>query len=66
VSAGARNAAAASSGEIFVSGTVKDLVAGSGITFEPRGFRELKGLGDWPLYAVAGSAENAPTPVVDR
>lgn len=49
---GARVAAQAAKGEVLVSGTVKDLVAGSGITFEPRGVRELKGLGKWPLYAV--------------
>jgi hypothetical protein len=29
-----------------------DLVAGSGIEFEPRGVRELKGVGEWPHYAV--------------
>jgi hypothetical protein len=39
--------------ELLVSGTVKDLVAGSGITFESRGLRDLKGLGEWPLYAAA-------------
>ena len=50
---GARVAAQADEGEVLVSGTVKDLVAGSGIEFEPRGSRELKGLGDWPLYSVA-------------
>jgi class 3 adenylate cyclase len=53
VNAGARIAAAASGGEILVSSTVKDLVAGSGFTFEERGTQELKGLGEWPLYAVA-------------
>jgi class 3 adenylate cyclase len=52
VNIGARVAAQAEEGEVLVSGTVKDLVAGSGITFEPRGTRELKGLGEWPLYAV--------------
>jgi hypothetical protein len=37
-----------------VSSTVKDLVAGSGITFEDRGVKILKGLpGEWHLYAVA-------------
>ena len=51
---GARVAAEADAGEVLVSGTVKDLVAGSGIAFDPRGLRELKGLGEWPLYAVAG------------
>jgi class 3 adenylate cyclase len=53
VAVGARVAAQAGFGEVLVSGTVKDLVAGSGIVFEPRGPRELKGLGEWPLYAVA-------------
>jgi hypothetical protein len=33
---------------------VKDLVAGSGIHFDSRGISELKGLGEWPLYSVAG------------
>jgi len=51
---GARVAAKATAGEILVSGTVKDLVAGSGIAFEDRGVAELKGVpGSWPLYAVA-------------
>jgi hypothetical protein len=36
-----------------VSGTVKDLVAGSGLAFEDRGQHELKGIpGEWRLYAV--------------
>jgi class 3 adenylate cyclase len=52
---GARVAAQAREGEVLVSGTVKDLVAGSGITFETRGLTELKGLGEWPLYAVVQS-----------
>ena len=51
---GARVAAKATAGEILVSGTVKDLVAGSGIAFEDRGVAELKGVpGSWPLFAVA-------------
>ena len=50
---GARVAARASPGEVLVSGTVKDLVAGSGIQFADRGTVELKGVpGSWPLYAV--------------
>jgi class 3 adenylate cyclase/pimeloyl-ACP methyl ester carboxylesterase len=61
VNIGARVAAQADEGEVLVSGTVKDLVAGSGITFEPRVMRELKGLGEWPLYAVDGSDEAALT-----
>jgi class 3 adenylate cyclase len=52
VTIGARVAAEALPGEVLVSGTVRDLVAGSGISFEPRGLRELKGLGEWPLFAV--------------
>jgi class 3 adenylate cyclase len=59
VNIGARVAAQAEEGEVLVSGTVKDLVAGSGIAFEPRGVRELKGLGEWPLYCVAQSGQNA-------
>jgi class 3 adenylate cyclase len=53
VAVGARVAAQADVGEVLVSGTVKDLVAGSGISFGARGVRKLKGLGEWPLYAVA-------------
>jgi hypothetical protein len=38
---------------VLVSSTVKDLVAGSGLRFEDRGFQELKGVPDeWRLYAV--------------
>jgi class 3 adenylate cyclase len=51
---GARVGAIAGPGEVLVSGTVKDLVAGSGIVFEDRGERELKGVpGEWRLWAVA-------------
>jgi len=51
---GARVSACAAPGEVLVSGTVKDLVVGSGIAFEDRGERELKGVpGSWRLYAVA-------------
>jgi len=53
VHTGARIAEAAQPGEVLVSSTVKDLVAGSGIEFEDRGERELKGVpGEWRLYAV--------------
>jgi class 3 adenylate cyclase len=39
--------------EVLVSGTVKDLVVGSGIDFEERGEKELRGVpGEWRLYAV--------------
>jgi class 3 adenylate cyclase len=51
---GARVAKEARAGEVFVSSTVKDLVAGSGLQFEERGSAELKGVpGEWRLYAVA-------------
>ena len=54
VSVGARVSAAAVAGEVLVSGTVKDLVAGSGLAFEDRGEHELKGVpGTWRLYAVS-------------
>jgi len=56
VHTGARVAALAGSGEVLVSGTVKDLVAGSGIAFEDRGMQILKGVpGEWHLYAVASA-----------
>jgi class 3 adenylate cyclase len=58
VNIGARVAANAGPGEVLVSGTVKDLVAGSGIEFSERGLHELKGVpGAWQLYAVAERAE---------
>jgi class 3 adenylate cyclase len=48
---GARVAALASPGEVVVSSTVKDLVAGSGIVFEDAEEHELKGIPDrWRLY----------------
>jgi pimeloyl-ACP methyl ester carboxylesterase/DNA-binding winged helix-turn-helix (wHTH) protein/class 3 adenylate cyclase len=43
----------AEAGEILVSSTVKDLVAGSGIQFEERGVHMLSGCGEWRLFAVA-------------
>ena len=52
VAAGSRVAALAQPGEVLVSSTVKDLVAGSGISFEERGEHELKGVGAWRLYSV--------------
>src|SRR5215216_1002070 len=52
VSTGARVASAAGPSEVLVSQTVKDLVAGSGISFEDRGEHELKGVGAWRLYSV--------------
>jgi pimeloyl-ACP methyl ester carboxylesterase len=50
---GARVAALAEPGEVLVSSTVRDLVAGSGLRFENRGSHALKGVpGEWTLFAV--------------
>jgi pimeloyl-ACP methyl ester carboxylesterase len=50
---GARVASQAEPGEVLVSSTVKDLVAGSGLRFRDRGAAELKGVAEeWRLYAV--------------
>jgi class 3 adenylate cyclase len=50
---GARISALAGAGEVFVSSTVKDLVAGSGIQFEDRGAHQLRGVpGEWHVFAV--------------
>jgi class 3 adenylate cyclase len=54
VNIGARVGSAAGPGEVLVSRTVTDLVAGSGIEFADRGLHSLKGVpGEWQLYAVA-------------
>jgi len=56
VALGARVAALAGPGEVLVSSTVRDLVAGSGLQFVDRGQAELKGVpGEWHLYAVDGT-----------
>jgi len=56
INIGARVAAEARPGEVLVSQTVKDLVAGSGLAFEDRGATELRGVpGEWRIYAVASS-----------
>jgi class 3 adenylate cyclase len=53
VNIGARVGSAAGPGEVLVSRTVTDLVAGSGIAFTDRGTHSLKGVpGEWQLYAV--------------
>jgi len=54
----ARVCSEAGPGEVLVSSTVHDLVAGSDLAFRDRGSHELKGVpGEWRLYAVAdGSA----------
>ncbi len=54
---GARVAALAGAGEVLVSGTVKDLVAGSGLRFASRGTTALKGVpGEWHIFAAEGLA----------
>jgi class 3 adenylate cyclase/pimeloyl-ACP methyl ester carboxylesterase len=55
---GARVGAAAEPGQVLVSRTVHDLVAGSGLTFTSRGQHELKGVsGAWELFAVTHAGE---------
>ncbi len=54
VSVGARISSLAGPGEILVSSTVKDLVAGSGLRFEDRGEHQLKGFPEaWRVFALA-------------
>ena len=56
VHTGARIAAVARPQEVLASGTVRDLVAGSGIGFDDRGPQTLKGLpGEWHVYAVSSA-----------
>ena len=53
---GARVGSLAGPGEVLASSTVRDLTAGSGITFDDRGEHELKGVpGPWRLFAVTGA-----------
>jgi peptide/nickel transport system substrate-binding protein len=50
-------------GEVLVSSTVRDLVAGSGLTFEDRGLRQLKGVPDeWRVFAVSRPAAEVLAP----
>ena len=54
----------AGAGDVLVSSTVKDLVAGSGIPFDDRGYATLKGIdGEWRLFAVV-AADRAAIPGV--
>ena len=54
---GARISAIAGPGEVYVSSTVRDLVAGSGIAFDDRGRHVLKGVpGEWDVFAVGSSS----------
>jgi class 3 adenylate cyclase len=53
----ARVATLAAPGEVLVTHTVRDLVAGSGLCFESRGTHTLKGVpGEWPLFAAIGQS----------
>jgi class 3 adenylate cyclase len=53
VNIGARVSAQAQPGEVLVTSTVKDLVAGSGIGFQDRGLHTLKGVpGEWRLFSA--------------
>jgi class 3 adenylate cyclase len=55
VHVGARVASLADPSDVLVSSTARDLVAGSGLTFEDAGEHELKGVPDrWHLYRVVG------------
>jgi class 3 adenylate cyclase/pimeloyl-ACP methyl ester carboxylesterase len=64
---GARVGSIAGPGEVLVSGTVKDLVVGSGIPFEDRGERALRGVpGEWRLWAVAAGGPPPPTSIARR
>jgi class 3 adenylate cyclase len=61
VSIAARVASAAGAGEVLVSQTVKDLVAGTGLVLDDRGERELKGVpGTWRLYAAGDAVSSRP------
>jgi class 3 adenylate cyclase len=54
VAIAARVSALAGAGEVLVSGTIKDLTVGSGISFDDRGTHQLKGIPDrWRLYAAS-------------
>jgi pimeloyl-ACP methyl ester carboxylesterase len=58
VHVGARVMAQAKASEVLVSGTVKDLVAGSGLDFESRGWQVLKGVpGEWHILALRWKQE---------
>jgi class 3 adenylate cyclase len=57
VSIGARISSIAGPGEVLVSSTVKDLVAGSGLRFDDRGEHQLKGISEaWHLFVLVGSS----------
>lgn len=58
---GARILGQAGPGEVLVSSTVKDLIAGSGLSFQDRGTHDLKGVpGEWRLFALEQEALPPP------
>ena len=60
VNVGSRVMAHANAGDVLVSSTVRELVAGSGIAFSERGWTSLKGVdGDWQLWAAVAPWEAA-------
>lgn len=64
VHVGARVATSAEADEVLVSAAVRDLAVGSGIGFDPRESRELKGLpGRWDLFAVNKQSALGPAEV---
>ena len=65
VHVGARIAATARGGEVLVSRTVRDLVAGSGLKFSDRGTHRLRGIDEpWQLFAVDDDVSSGPETVV--
>jgi class 3 adenylate cyclase len=63
----ARISALAGPGEVLASRTVRDLAAGSGVDFEPRGRHALKGVPDeWEIYSVAATPPSATAPGTAR
>jgi class 3 adenylate cyclase len=67
VNIAARVSSAASASEVLVTQTVKDLVAGSGLTFEERGLHRFKGVPDeWRLYSVARTQRPSATNVCNQ
>lgn len=63
----ARVSALAEGGDVLVSSTVKDLVAGAGLAFSPRGSHPLKGVpGRWRVYAAKAAAAKPPRKAAPR
>jgi class 3 adenylate cyclase len=53
--------------QVVVTGTVRDLVAGSSVSFFNAGVHELKGVaGTWPIWQVASGIDSTRLPVADE